>query len=65
METGCSSPEAAQDIVERQEGTAAELDDDGLLGLGQDGTAGRLGPIGASAVPVRARHFAAVFGFSP
>jgi hypothetical protein len=26
---------------------------------------GFLGPIGASAVPVRARHLATVFGFSP
>jgi hypothetical protein len=33
-------PEAAQDIVERQQGAAAELDDDGFLGLGQDGAAG-------------------------
>jgi hypothetical protein len=32
--------QAAQDIVERQQGAAAELDDDRLLGLGQHGAAG-------------------------
>jgi hypothetical protein len=32
--------QAAQDVVERQQGAAAELDDDRLLGLGQHGAAG-------------------------
>jgi hypothetical protein len=33
-------PQATEDVVERQEGAAAELDDDRLLGLGQHGAAG-------------------------
>jgi hypothetical protein len=33
--------QAAEDIVEGQQGAAPELDDDRFLGLGEDGTAGR------------------------
>ena len=42
-------PQAAHDVIERQQGAAPELDDDGLLGLGQYGAAGLTWPIGASA----------------
>jgi hypothetical protein len=33
---------AAEDVIERQQGAAAELDDDGLLRLGQEGVSGIL-----------------------
>src|SRR4051812_44669044 len=38
--------EAAHDIIQRQQGTAPELDDDGLLGRGQGGAAGLTPPHG-------------------
>jgi hypothetical protein len=38
-ELGDRVAQAAQDVVQRQQGAAAELDDEGLLGLGQDGAA--------------------------
>jgi DNA sulfur modification protein DndC len=38
-ETGDRLAQRAQNVVERQEGAAAELDDDGLLDLGQGGAA--------------------------
>ena len=43
-ELGDRLAQAAEDVVERQQGAAAELDDDGLLGLGQDGAAGPARP---------------------
>jgi hypothetical protein len=61
--------EAAEDVIQRQQGAAAELDD-GSKHCFEPSSAsvrtelrGRRGPIGASAVPVRPRHFATVFGF--
>src|SRR5690349_16759159 len=35
--------QAAEHVVEREEGSAAELDDDGLLGWGEDGAPGLFG----------------------
>jgi hypothetical protein len=39
-------PQAAEDIVERQQGAAPERDDDRLLGLGEDAAAGLTRPHG-------------------
>ena len=39
-ELGDALPQAAQHVVERQEGAPPELDDDGLLGFGQGAAAG-------------------------
>ena len=45
-EPGDALPQAAEDVIERQEGAPAELDHDRLLGLGQDGAAWPMRPHG-------------------
>ena len=45
-EPGNGLPQTAEDIIEGQQGAAPELDDDCLLGLGEDGAAGLARPHG-------------------
>ena len=52
-----------QDIVQRQQRAAAELDDHGFLDR-RSALRGSLGPIWCMAVVVRPLHLATVFGFS-
>ena len=57
--------QAAQDVVERQECAAPELETTASSASVSTELRGRLGPIRASAVEVRGRPLATVFGFSP
>ena len=57
--------QAAHDVIEGQQGAAAELDDDGLFGEREHGALGGLGPIETSAVALRLRHFRTVLALIP
>jgi len=57
--------QAAEHVIEREQGTAAKLDEDRLLDLVSTVLFGFLGPIRQSAVVVRLCHFATVLAFKP
>jgi hypothetical protein len=62
-EVGDGVPQAAQHVVQRQQCFLPERHHNGFLGRRQYRAPGRLGPIGASVVVVRLRHFFTVFWF--
>jgi len=57
--------EGVEAVVERQQRVPAECDHHGLLFRREDGGARLLGPMAASAVVVRLRHFWMVVGLTP
>ncbi len=55
--------QATHHVIERKEGSPPELDDGRLLGRREDSAAVSRGPMAASPVVWRARHWATVVGF--